>query len=339
MQDGPHSCCPGGQTAPQLAPSQVARPPSGTGHGMHALPQLLWSVLDKQASPHWWVPSTQTSDIDDGAPPPALVTPPASTSDPCDGGPNDPGPCPPTGLTPTLASPVTTSVSRSSSAQAAARSAMSAQARRSSGLGPVRHMPCHIPELTRVRLEWRRPGRKCTRSDDASSRHAPARRSGRWGPPDSYWQKRQAVEKLARKSGLHEVPAGQFTPRLPCGEEQTILVSPLGHCDWGMHSMELSSTPVKQQISPPSQSVLSSHRIGVVITPPMSRLLRGHSISELTTVSNGMAATVVVSRVLQQNWSAVTSMRWPSHSTVGGGGACASHAPLCWLHCCPAWQH
>jgi hypothetical protein len=51
-QDGPHSFCPSGQMAPQLVPSQVAIPPSGTGQGVQDVPQLLSAVLETQSSPH-----------------------------------------------------------------------------------------------------------------------------------------------------------------------------------------------------------------------------------------------------------------------------------------------
>jgi hypothetical protein len=75
MQAGPHNSCPSGQSAPQALPSHVALPPSGTGHGLHEVPQLAGSVLETHWSAHWCVPSRQLKDIEIA---PRLVVPPSS---------------------------------------------------------------------------------------------------------------------------------------------------------------------------------------------------------------------------------------------------------------------
>jgi hypothetical protein len=52
---------PWSQAMPQLAPSQVAAPFAGAGHGVHAVPQCAGSASLTHASAHPWNPSAQTT--------------------------------------------------------------------------------------------------------------------------------------------------------------------------------------------------------------------------------------------------------------------------------------
>ena len=56
-----HSLVPVGQLPPQEAPSHVAVPPAGMGHGTQELPQLAVLILEAQAVPQAWVPAPQVN--------------------------------------------------------------------------------------------------------------------------------------------------------------------------------------------------------------------------------------------------------------------------------------
>jgi hypothetical protein len=61
MQLPRQSFCPDGQLAPHEVPSHVAVPPTGGGHALHDVPQVLGSLLLTQLPPQTWYPLAHCS--------------------------------------------------------------------------------------------------------------------------------------------------------------------------------------------------------------------------------------------------------------------------------------